>query len=40
MLSEDEQIVVDVVTVIQRNITVGWFRPPDLGRDINHQGLR
>jgi hypothetical protein len=40
VLSEDEQIVVDVVTVIQRNITVGWFRPPDLGRDINHQGLR
>jgi hypothetical protein len=39
ILGEDEQIVVDIVAVIQRNISVGWFGPPDLGRNINHEGL-
>ena len=37
MLSENEQIVVDVVAVIQGDIAVGWFRPPDLRRNVNHQ---
>jgi len=40
VLGEDEEIVVDVVAIIERDITISRLGSPDLGRNVDHQGLR
>jgi hypothetical protein len=37
-LSENRQIVIDVVPIIERNMMIGWLGSPHLGWDVDHKG--
>ena len=40
ILGEDKKVVVDVVPIVERNVTIGRLRAPDFGRDIDHERVR
>ena len=37
-LSKDEQVIIDFVTMIERDMTIGRFWSPNLGWNVNHEG--
>ena len=40
ILGEHKEVVVDVVTVVEWNVTIGRLRAPDFGRYIDHERLQ
>ena len=39
-MSEYEEVIIDIIAVIEWDVTIGWLRAPDLRWDIDHKGLR